>query len=168
MAKGQSRGNREAKKPKATKVKAAAAPGPSAQGTARDGFEGPAVKDDPVNLDEHRGMAAQRDTEIRRDIREVQVDQAALRDRQEELEDRLLAAPAATRADAAASAPKPPWNQNRASIAAFPSAAEGARRAGCRATTIHPAWLPPILRSSVQISEASSVPLRIVPACPGR
>ena len=78
--------------------------GPSAQGTARDRFEGPAVNDDPVNLDEHRGMAAQRDTEIRRDVHEVQVDQAALRDRQEELEDRLLAAPAATRAEAAASA----------------------------------------------------------------
>ena len=62
------------------------------------------MTDDPVNLDEHRGMAAQRDTEIRRDIREVQVDQAALRDRQEELEDRLLAVPAATRAEAAASA----------------------------------------------------------------
>jgi len=62
------------------------------------------VNDDPVNLDEHRGMAAQRDTEIRRDVHEVQVDQAALRDRQEELEDRLLAAPAATRAEAAASA----------------------------------------------------------------
>src|SRR3954464_10295639 len=108
LAKGQSRSNREAKKPKATKVKAAPAPspagGPSAQGTARDRFEGPAVNDDPVNLDEHRGMAAQRDTEIRRDIREVQVDQAALRDRQEELEDRLLAAPAATRAEAAANA----------------------------------------------------------------
>ena len=62
------------------------------------------MNDDPVNLDEHRGMAAQRDTEIRRDLREVQVDQAALRDRQEELENRLLAAPAATRAEAAASA----------------------------------------------------------------
>jgi hypothetical protein len=62
------------------------------------------VKDDPVNLDAHRGMVAQRDTEIRRDIREVQVDQAALRGRQEELEDRLLAAPASTRAEAAASA----------------------------------------------------------------
>ena len=62
------------------------------------------MNDDPVNLDEHRGMAAQRDTEIRRDLRDVQVDQAALRDRQEELEDRLLAAPAATRAEAAASA----------------------------------------------------------------
>jgi hypothetical protein len=62
------------------------------------------VNDDPVKLDEHRGMAAQRDTEIRRDNREVQIDQAALRDRQEELEDCLLAAPAATRAEAAASA----------------------------------------------------------------
>lgn len=62
------------------------------------------MNNDPVNLDEHRGMAAQRDTEIRRDNREVQVDQAALRDRQEELEDRLLAAPAATRAEVAASA----------------------------------------------------------------
>jgi hypothetical protein len=61
------------------------------------------VNDDPVNLDKHPGMAAQRDAEIRRDIREVQVDQAALRDRQEELEDRLLAA-AATPAEAAASA----------------------------------------------------------------
>ena len=62
------------------------------------------MNDDPVNLDEHRGMAAQRDTEIRRDLRDVQVDQAALRNRQEELEDRLLSAPAATRAEAAASA----------------------------------------------------------------
>jgi hypothetical protein len=62
------------------------------------------VNDDPINLDEHRGMAAQRDTEIRRDLHEVQVDQAVLQQRQEELEDRLLAARAATRADAAASA----------------------------------------------------------------
>jgi hypothetical protein len=62
------------------------------------------VNDDPVNLDEHRGMAAQRDTEIRRDLRDVRVDQAALLDRQRELEDRLLAAPAATRAEAAANA----------------------------------------------------------------
>lgn len=59
---------------------------------------------EPVNLDEHRGMAAQRDTEIRRDPREVQVDQTALRARLQELEDRLLAAPAETRAEAAASA----------------------------------------------------------------
>ena len=59
MAKGQSRGNREPKKPKATKVKAAAAPSPAGKlpplRTARAGFEGPAVNNDPVNLDEHRG-----------------------------------------------------------------------------------------------------------------
>ena len=61
------------------------------------------MNDDPVKLDEHRGLAAQRDTEFRRDIREVQVDQEALRGRQEELENFLLAAPAATCADAAAS-----------------------------------------------------------------
>jgi hypothetical protein len=50
-----------------------------------------------VNLDEHRGMAAQKDTEIRRDLREVRVDQAALRTL-------LLAAPAATWLEAAAKA----------------------------------------------------------------
>ena len=62
------------------------------------------MNDGPVKLDQHRGMAAQRATEIRRDNHEVQVDQAALRDRQRELEERLLAAPATTRAEAAASA----------------------------------------------------------------
>ncbi len=48
------------------------------------------MTDKPVNLDEHRGMAAQKDTEIRRDLREVEVDQAALRARQEKL-DRVIA-----------------------------------------------------------------------------
>jgi len=62
------------------------------------------MTDKPVNLDEHRGMAAQKDTEIRRDLREVQVDQAALRARREKLETLLLAAPAATWLEAAAKA----------------------------------------------------------------
>ena len=62
------------------------------------------MTDKPVNLDEHRGMAAQKDTEIRRDLREVQVDQAALRARQEKLETLLLAAPAATWLEAGAKA----------------------------------------------------------------
>ena len=61
------------------------------------------MRDEPVNLDDRRGMAAQRDTEIRRDLHDVQADQAALRGRQEELENCLLAASAATRAEAAAS-----------------------------------------------------------------
>ena len=60
--------------------------------------------DDPVNLDGRRGMAAQKSTEIRRRLHEVQADQAALRHRQEELEHFMLAAPAATWAEAAAKA----------------------------------------------------------------
>jgi hypothetical protein len=60
--------------------------------------------DGPVNLDGHRGMAAQKSTEIRRRLHEVQADQAALRERQEELEHFLLAAPAATWPEAAAKA----------------------------------------------------------------
>ena len=63
------------------------------------------MTDDPVDLDEHRGMAAQQATEIRRQsLHEFQVDQAALRRRQEELEKLLLAAPAETWPEAAAKA----------------------------------------------------------------
>lgn len=59
---------------------------------------------DTVDLDEHRGMAAQKSTEIRRRLQEVQADQAALRHRQEEFESFLLAAPATTWQEAAAKA----------------------------------------------------------------
>jgi hypothetical protein len=59
------------------------------------------VEDDPVMLDEHRGMAARKATEIRRRLGEVKVQQAALRQRQEELERFLLAEPSATWEDAA-------------------------------------------------------------------
>ena len=62
------------------------------------------MTDNPVDLDEHRGMAAQKSTEIRRRLYEVQADQAALRHRQEELESFLIAAPAATWPEAAAKA----------------------------------------------------------------
>ena len=41
---------------------------------------------EPLELDEHRGMNAQKDTEIRRPLQEVRLDQAALRERQAELE----------------------------------------------------------------------------------
>ena len=59
----------------------------------------------PVDLDKHRGMAAQRATEIRRErIQAFQADQQALRLRQEELERLLLAAPAETWPEAAAKA----------------------------------------------------------------
>lgn len=59
------------------------------------------MADNPVDLDEHRGMAAQRATDIRRRHIEVAADQAALRHRQEELEQFLLAAPASTWREAA-------------------------------------------------------------------
>jgi hypothetical protein len=63
------------------------------------------MTDDPVELDEHRGMAAQKATEIRREhFQRFQEDQAALRLRQEELEKLLLAAPAETWPEAAAKA----------------------------------------------------------------
>jgi hypothetical protein len=49
---------------------------------------------EPVELDEHRGMNAQKDTEIRRRLHEVQIDQAALHERQADLEKFLIDAPA--------------------------------------------------------------------------
>lgn len=60
-----------------------------------------AMTNEPIELDEHRGMNAQKATEIRRRLHEVQVDQAALQERQGELEKFLLAAPATTWAEAA-------------------------------------------------------------------
>lgn len=62
------------------------------------------MTDDPIELDEHRGMVAQKDTEIRRRLHEVQADQAALRQRQEEFEKFLVSAPATTWPEAAAKA----------------------------------------------------------------
>ena len=62
------------------------------------------MTDDPVDLDGHRDMAAQKATEIRRRLHEVQADQTALRHRQEELESLLRAAPAKTWPKAAAKA----------------------------------------------------------------
>src|SRR5438067_13555346 len=62
------------------------------------------MTDNPVELDEHRGLAAQKSTEIRRRLHEVQADQAALRRRQEEFECHALAAPPTTWAEAATEA----------------------------------------------------------------
>jgi len=53
------------------------------------------MTDDPVELDEHRGMAAQKSTEIRRHLHAVKADQTALRSRQEEFERHAIAAPSA-------------------------------------------------------------------------
>jgi hypothetical protein len=54
------------------------------------------MSDDPIVLDQHRGMAAQKATEIRRRLTEVKADQAALRERMAELERVLAAAPVQT------------------------------------------------------------------------
>lgn len=48
----------------------------------------------PVELDARRGMAAQKATELRRLLSEVSANEQALRARQQELEDQLLASPA--------------------------------------------------------------------------
>jgi hypothetical protein len=55
----------------------------------------------PIDLDEHRGMAAQKATELRRLISEVAADRAELKARQDELEKFLVAAPASNWAEAA-------------------------------------------------------------------
>lgn len=49
-----------------------------------------------IKLDARRGMAAQKATELRRELATVQADQAALKARQDELEVLLTAAPSAT------------------------------------------------------------------------
>ena len=59
---------------------------------------------EPVELDEHRGMAAQKSTELRRRLHQVQADQEALRRRQEEFERYAAAAPSTTWPEAAAKA----------------------------------------------------------------
>ena len=62
------------------------------------------MTDRPVELDEHRGMAAQTSTELRRRLHEVQADQTALRQRQVEFEHYALAAASATWPEVAAKA----------------------------------------------------------------
>jgi hypothetical protein len=62
------------------------------------------VDSDPVDLDERRGMAAQKSTEIRRRSLEVRADQAALRERQEAFECQAMASPSTTWAEATARA----------------------------------------------------------------
>jgi hypothetical protein len=62
------------------------------------------VNDEPLDLDRHRGMAAQKATDIRRILADVEHNARELRDRQAVLEDQLLSAPAASWPEAAAKA----------------------------------------------------------------
>ena len=62
------------------------------------------MTDKPLDLDKHRGMAAQRATDIRRALAEVENNARDLRERQGVLEDQLLSVPAASWPEAAAKA----------------------------------------------------------------
>jgi hypothetical protein len=59
------------------------------------------MTDRPIELDQHRGMMAQKETAIRRLVAEVETNEKELRARQEALESQLVALPAATWTDAA-------------------------------------------------------------------
>ena len=60
--------------------------------------------DRPVDLDKHRGMAAQKATDIRRVLADVEANAKLLREKTSELETQLLAAPATSWPEAAAKA----------------------------------------------------------------
>jgi hypothetical protein len=59
------------------------------------------MTDQTIQLDQHRGMSAQKATELRRLLADVAADEQALRERQLKLETQLLAAPASTWVEAA-------------------------------------------------------------------
>ena len=59
------------------------------------------MTDKTVDLDKHRGMAAQKATDLRRLLSEVEANAKALRLRQDDLEAQLAAAPAASWPEAA-------------------------------------------------------------------
>jgi len=59
------------------------------------------MTDKTVDLDKRRGMAAQKATDLRRLLSEVEANEKVLRQRQDELEAHLLAAPATSWPEAA-------------------------------------------------------------------
>ena len=59
------------------------------------------MTDDTIKLDRHRGMAAQKATELRRLMSEVETNEKLLRQRHAELEEQLLAKPAQSWPEAA-------------------------------------------------------------------
>ena len=62
------------------------------------------MTDRTIDLDRHRGMVAQKATELRRLLVEVEANERALRLRQDELESHLIAAPAVNWQEAAGKA----------------------------------------------------------------
>ena len=62
------------------------------------------MTDHTVDLDKHRGMAAQKATELRRALAEVENNVRQLREREADLENRLMTVPAASWPEAATKA----------------------------------------------------------------
>jgi hypothetical protein len=62
------------------------------------------MTDHPVDLDKHRGMAAQKATDLRRALADVEAHVRELREREFELENRLMTVPAASWSEAAVKA----------------------------------------------------------------
>jgi len=62
------------------------------------------VTDEPLDLDKHRGMAAQKANDIRRVLADVESNARDLRERQGVLESQLLSVPAASWPEAVAKA----------------------------------------------------------------
>jgi hypothetical protein len=59
------------------------------------------MNDEPLDLDKHRGMAAQKATDLRRTLTEVENNARELRDRQTYFENQLLSIPATSWPEAA-------------------------------------------------------------------
>jgi hypothetical protein len=62
------------------------------------------MADEPLDLDSHRGMTAQKATDLRRALAEVETHARELRERRAEVEDHLLSIPAASWPEAAVKA----------------------------------------------------------------
>lgn len=62
------------------------------------------MTDVPVDLDRHRGMAAQKATDLRRALAEVENNVRELREREADLENRLMTVPATSWPEAAVKA----------------------------------------------------------------
>ena len=62
------------------------------------------MTDNPVDLDQHRGMAAQKATDLRRALAEVESHVRELREREAELENQMMSVPAASWPEAAVKA----------------------------------------------------------------
>jgi hypothetical protein len=59
------------------------------------------MTDEPIELDQRRGLGAQKATSSRRLLAQVEANERALRERRDQLEAHLIAAPAANWAEAA-------------------------------------------------------------------